>query len=231
MERRAKTIETHLKRIKIPKGLLEESVKIGLECADKVTKLLKVSAAVGLLSASRKRGIPYSVSDVAEMMGIDRKKIFHAFSKMHIGDAITPIETLKTNYLEKFLKEYSGDNSLREKAFELLKLADGETPRAAALSAYNKALDECGYNYEFNTFPMKRKKSYDKLLAQQQELLNAKQPNIIVSKQYSVRLLSLISGMQPPENPSLPSLSLLDLEKQELSDALGLSLSKYAATY
>lgn len=231
MERRANAIKLHLKMIGISKSLIEEAVIIGLECSEKVSKISKISAAVGLLIASRKRGIPYSVGEIAEMLRMDRKKIFHAFSKMHLNYPSTTIKSQKCNYLDKLLNEHPDDNSLRGKAYAHLIDTDGDTPRLAACLAYNKALEDCGYKVAFKELPKKKPKNLDNLLAQQQELLlDAKQNNSMISKQYSVRLLSLITGNSIPAASSLPHLSILDLEKEELNEALGICLSKYVST-
>lgn len=204
MEVRKKAIEKHLKSISIPKNLLEEASYIGLECSNSLTKLTKVCAGVGLLIASKSRGLSYKLKEVSNLLNIKSKTLFKYYSRMKHK----PVqgEPKKIKKLEEILENCQAEPEIRKKAYSLIENKQCKTPFQAVSAVYsvNQGL----------------------FIAQQQKALipvkDTKAQNVEKS---TLRLENIITGKDFKMN-SLPCLSLLDLEKEIMAKALGISYNQ-----
>ena len=204
-EKAKRTIENHLKGIGIVKSLLEESTYIALECS-KFTRLTKTCAGVGLLIASKQRGLSFTLKKVSEMLNIKSKTLFRYFSKMNCRPLEGPCR--KIPKLEEMLEDCQAEPQIREKAYEFIENKQCKTPYQAVNAAFS------------NTGAF--------LLAQQQRyLLPAKHNKNENFEKAALRLENLIIG-RPIEFDSIPCLSLLDMEKEIMARALGITYNQYA---
>ena len=205
MEIRKKAIQSHLKSLSISKNLIEECTHIGLECSKEFTRLTKVCSGVGLLIASKSRGMSYTLKQVSQMLNIKSKTLFKYYSKMNCRPCAQPLK--KIPKLEDMLEDCQAEPEIREKAYSLMKNKQCKTVFQAVKTAYS---NPAGF-----------------LLAQQQNnLLPAKLNKNQNLENSTLRLENLIVG-RPLELDSFPCISVLDIEKEILTKALDISYNQY----
>lgn len=199
MATRKKTIENHLRAVGITDSLLEEACFAGYECSKKFTKLTKVCAGVGLIVASKKRGLKFTFKKVSEMLGVKKKVLFKYYSKVSCGPR--ELETRKIPKLDEMLEMCQVKPEIREKSYYLIENKHCKTP----LQAINKAYFSNGL-----------------LAPQQSDLLLAKHNKNHSLQKIELRLKNMLYDL-PYELDSIPCINSLQQEKDILSKALNIS--------
>jgi hypothetical protein len=80
MVKRQKTIDSFLRNAGVPDSLRQEASKIAIKMSEHLPRRLALAAGVGMIQASRKREMNYSIKDVAEMLKLDLKALKRAFT-------------------------------------------------------------------------------------------------------------------------------------------------------
>lgn len=204
MEIRKKAIENHLRAIGISKGLLEESCFIALECSKSFTRLTKICAGVGLLITSKHRGMAFSLKNVSNMLNIKSKTLFKYYSKMNCKPKEEP--TRKIPKLEEMLEVCQAEPEIRNKAYQFIENKVCKTPFQAVNAAFSNV------NGILST--------------PQPKSLPAKLNKIENFEKTALRLENLIIG-RLLEFDCVPCLSLLDVEKEIMAKALGITYNQY----
>ena len=209
MEIRLKAIKAHLKPLNLPTSLVDEATFIALDCNKQLTKLTKICAAIGLITASATRGIPESARSVCDKLGIRYKNLNKHFSRMKLVSSIT--SSRKISKLEEMLDKVNAEPDVRTKAYNLMTDKICSTP----LRAVGEALKGC-HGLDF--------------LAQQDSLLIAKSNKNDLEKYAELRIESFILG-RSQEDGTLLGMSLIDTEKRVLDKSLGINyLSNFSSS-
>ena len=135
MDIKKKVIEDHLRKAGISKNLIEESVYIALECSKNYTRLTKICAGVGLLIASKQRGLLYTLKSISNILNVKSKTLFRYYSKMKYMPSKESLK--KIPRLEEMLEECQAEPQIRQQAYNLIENKQCKTPLQAVNAAYS----------------------------------------------------------------------------------------------
>ena len=215
-ERREKTIRSIFLKADLPTKIIHEATSHALLHARSYPKSLSIAAGIGLFVATKARSIPYSVDEISELVGADRRQLRRRVTKV----TGVPSDTgrMKEAHLAKILsrKPYLHPKVI-DSAYRALPHQEASNPQVAAKKAlkagkeeYQKSLLE-GFNSHIE-------------LPQKQSLLPAKCNSIF--SQPKQRVLGFLDGLSMPQNDVHPLL-LLEQEKELLDRSLDLNLYNF----
>jgi hypothetical protein len=238
MERRLHTVTLFLSSKGISGSLLEESAKLGAEFGSIIKRNLKAAAGVGLFYVCRRRGTHAALKEIAERLQLTDKILRKSISQVRRQVKLPcPNEKAKYGLLDKLLNDYdmlSDREWVRSYAFKQVERLTETRPEVAAAVAFIHALQEYGEQVDFDE--VKRLTRASKLAVnlvlrnmqapQQLLLLPAKHANKISPHDIALaRVSALVRGHQPP-CLELPSLKVLEAERELLDAALSYGACK-----
>lgn len=194
MVKRQKTIDSFLRNAGVPDSLRQEASKIAMKLSEHLPRRLALAAGVGMIQASRKRDMNYSMKDIAEMLKLDLKALKKAFT------TISKKEDL-----------HVPSSRVRGSKIEAIEFQEREGLKMEEKERYENELSIQQLNY-------------DLLAQQQRELLPAKHKKLVLSDLARDRIFDLIESRKPKSYGNLAPPSLLEEERHQLIATIGYTL-------